>query len=286
MKRVLKVNSCSNCREVHPVWKGLFLAAQLSVICLKTFMLNINHNNSVFPALNINSRSMFENLLKLFFPCLQQLYHLQCFLSSSEGGGKHGAAQVHNSVLLKWESDLDGMLRCVVWHIIEGTDALTWSVQQTAQSSFQGLHKTHSSSLGRSFNMKDIDVRNICTLDTSVCFGQQWLKKMLCLYDIEAGDFIGWCPACAYSPWGLHYDGVTHLTSSLRFLKLQRFHFLNMWCLSHLACKYLNQCVSSALIRGWKHVLFKLQWVNHPHIWGWLADSGHDRFHCQTNFRL
>lgn len=75
-----------------------------SVVYLKTFMWNINHNNSAFPALNINSKSMFENLLKLFSLAATAL-SFTVFSLQLRGGKEHGATQVHNSVLLKWEAD-------------------------------------------------------------------------------------------------------------------------------------------------------------------------------------
>lgn len=102
-------------------------------------MQNINHNNSACLALNINSKAMFENLLKMLFLAFNSFIVYRAFLTPQRGE-RAWSSQVHNSVLLKWEADLDGVLRCVVWHIVRGADGLTCSLRQTDQSSFESLH--------------------------------------------------------------------------------------------------------------------------------------------------
>lgn len=76
---------------------------------------------------------MFENLLKVFSLAATAL-SFTVFSLQLRGGKEHEALKY--IILFYWNGkQLDGMLKCVVWHIIKG-DALTYSVQQTDQSSF------------------------------------------------------------------------------------------------------------------------------------------------------
>lgn len=137
MKSVLSGNNSQDWRNSSDMKRP----RQLNSLSLakKTFMLSINHNNSTCPALNINSKAMFVNLPKmLFLACNSFIVH--CAFLTPQRGERARSSQVHNSVLLKWEADLDGVLRCVVWHIVKGADGLTCSLRQTAPSSFEGPH--------------------------------------------------------------------------------------------------------------------------------------------------